>query len=43
MSKIDKRLVEAGLRWRANPATMVRELFGVEPDAWQMVIAQIVY
>lgn len=22
-------------RWRESPATMVRELFGVEPDAWQ--------
>lgn len=22
-------------RWRASPASMVRELFGVDPDAWQ--------
>ncbi len=27
-------------RWRASPATMVRELFGVEPDAWQIEVLE---
>ena len=27
-------------RWRENPADMVRELFGVEPDPWQEKILQ---
>ena len=35
MSSIDK--ARAKLRkWRDNPASMVREEFGVEPDAWQL-------
>lgn len=27
-------------RWRASPLAMVRELFGVEPDAWQAEVLQ---
>jgi hypothetical protein len=40
MSRVDKRLVEAGARWRQNPAAMVRELFGVEPDLWQIDVLE---
>lgn len=28
-------IADAIARWREHPAQMVRELFGVEPDAWQ--------
>lgn len=31
---------EAIARWRAHPDLMVRELFGVEPDAWQIDVLQ---
>lgn len=27
-------------RWREHPAAMVRELFGVEPDAWQLDVLE---
>lgn len=27
-------------RWREHPAAMVRELFGVEPDAWQVEVLE---
>ncbi len=33
--KIPKNLADAGVRWRLKPSTMVRELFGAEPDPWQ--------
>jgi len=32
MQEIADRIAD----WREHPATMVRELFGVEPDAWQL-------
>jgi phage terminase large subunit len=28
-------------KWRASPATMVRELFGVEPDPWQERVLEL--
>lgn len=31
---------EAGQRWRDHPLAMVRELFGVEPDAWQAIVLE---
>lgn len=40
MSKIDKRAAAAGQRWRDHPAAMVRELFGVEPDPWQIDVLE---
>jgi len=40
MSKFDKRTLEAGLRWKQNPAAMVRELFGTEPDLWQTQVLE---
>lgn len=30
-----KKLVEAFQRWKDKPSTMVREMFGATPDAWQ--------
>lgn len=35
MSKAPKQFLDALERWRNSPATMVRELFQVEPDHWQ--------
>lgn len=32
---LDRRAVEQLLRWKQAPQLMVRELFGVTPDAWQ--------
>jgi phage terminase large subunit len=32
---MDKRALEMLLRWKQQPQLMVRELFGVTPDAWQ--------
>lgn len=28
-------------RWRRSPAAMVRELFGIEPDAWQLEVLEL--
>lgn len=38
---VTKSLWEAGRRWKAQPSTMVRELFGVEPDAWQVRVLDV--
>lgn len=35
LSPTDLLSIENISRWREHPASMVRELFGVEPDAWQ--------
>lgn len=40
MAKANKQLVDALDRWRDNPAVMVRELFGVEPDPWQIDVLE---
>lgn len=32
--------VEAIRRWREHPASMVRELFGAEPDLWQLDVLE---
>ena len=36
----DKRVLADIARWRAHPALMVRELFGVEPDPWQAAVLE---
>ena len=38
---VNKKLVDAGNRWKAQPSTMVRELFGVEPDPWQIEVLDL--
>lgn len=35
-----KAAADALRRWRKSPATMVRELFRVEPDAWQVDVLE---
>lgn len=37
-SKFSKSIVDRGIQWGLQPSTMVRELFGVEPDPWQVDI-----
>ncbi len=34
----DQAAIDCIARWREDPVTMVRELFGVEPDPWQAVV-----
>lgn len=37
-----KELITGAIRrWREHPASMVRELFGVEPDAWQEEVLEL--
>jgi phage terminase large subunit len=37
---LDRSLTDAIRRWREHPASMVRELFGVEPDPWQVEVLE---
>lgn len=38
MRREDTLAIDAIRRWREHPAQMVRELFRVEPDAWQVAV-----
>ena len=40
MSALDEASIETLLRWWEHPADFVREMFDVEPDAWQVDVLE---